>query len=286
VIRRLALTVLVLALMLPAAPAPAQDDITRQLINACVGCRLPKDLHGRDLHGLRFVGSDLRDVDFSHANLSGAEFTGADLDGTRFDDANLRSARFVGVRLRRTSFARANTEGVQFVGAEVSQGDVDGPAARVILRDCTGCSLKDLDLHDADLRGIRIIGASLRGAKLAGAHLNDARLIGISAHGADLSRVDLRGANLVGASLRDARLGGATIGDAVLCSDNHGYYGGNVERRTACADLRSVDLHGLDFRAARYCSNDDRGEYRGCRTVTRQELTEYAHADLTGAQAP
>jgi uncharacterized protein YjbI with pentapeptide repeats len=294
VIRSLALAALALALAAPASPVlAADDDLTRQLINSCVGCRLPKDLHGRDLHALRFVGSDLRDVDFSHANLRDAEFTGANLDGTKFDDADLRNARFTGVRLRHTSFARANTDGAKFVGASVSQGDLDGPMGRTILRDCTGCSLQRVDLHDADLRGIKVVGASLNEAKLAGAKLNDAELVGVSARDADLSRTDLRGANLVGASLRDAKLSGATIGDAILCTRNsdNGSYFNDRERRTVCADLRGVDLHGLDFRAARYCTHDrtdgdDRAGARTCRTVTRQELLDYGHADLTGAQAP
>ncbi|MDB5028659.1 MAG: pentapeptide repeat protein [Candidatus Eremiobacteraeota bacterium] len=284
-IRQLALAALATLLAATAPPALAQDDVARQLIGSCVGCRLPHDLHGRDLHGLRFVGSDLRDVDLSHANLRGAEFTGANLDGTRFDDADLRNARFVGVRLRHTSFLRANTDGVRFVGAQVSQSDVDGASGRMILRDCTGCSLGGIDLHDADLRGIHVVGANLNDAKLAGAHLNDAHLVGVSARDADLSRVDLRGATLIGASLRGARLSGATIGDAMLCTENRGWSGARgTERRTVCTDLRGVDLHGLDFRAARFCSNDDDG--RTCRTVTRQELVEYGHADLTGAQAP
>ncbi len=190
--------------------------------------------------------------------------------------------QFVGVRLRRTSFARANTAGVRFVGASVTQADADGVAGRLILHDCTGCSLKGLDLHDADLRGSRVIGASLDDARLAGAHLNDARLVGASARDADLSRADLRGADLVATDLRNARLTGATIGDAVLCSENRD---GEAERRTACANLRGVDLHGVDLRAARYCTSDGT-QARTCRVVTRRELTEYAHADLTGAQAP
>ncbi|MBV8581891.1 MAG: pentapeptide repeat-containing protein [Candidatus Eremiobacteraeota bacterium] len=296
-IRSLATTVLALLLAAPAAPVHAQDDLARQLINSCVGCRLPHDLHGRDLHGLRFVGSDLHDTDLSHANLRGAEFTGANLDGTRFDDADLRDARFVGVRLRHTSFARANVEGVRFVGASVSQGDLDGPLGRTILRDCTGCSFAGADLHDADLRGIKIVGANLHDSNLAGARLNDARLVGINAHGSDFSRTDLRGADLVGANLHDARMNGATIGDAVLCSRNDddgdvvfsGDDGGY--RRTSCANLRGVDLHGLDFRAARYCagrtSARDGQDFRDvCRPVTRQELIDDAHANLTGALAP
>jgi uncharacterized protein YjbI with pentapeptide repeats len=182
VIRSFALAAAVLLVSLPPAAAVAQDDLARQLINSCVGCRLPKDLHGRDLHGLRFVGADLRDVDFSHANLNGAEFTGA------------------------------------------------------------------------GLRGVKIVGANLNDAKLAGARLND------------------------------ARLAGATVGDAILCADNRG--GDDFAPRTVCADLRGADLHGVDLRAARHCSDDERSAARSCRPVTRAELTDLAHADLTGALAP
>ena len=106
-IRYLVAAAALLLIGLPPAPVRADDDLTRKLIDACVGCRLPKDLHGRDLHGLHFVGADLRDADLTHANLNAAEFTGANLDGTRFDDADLRNAQLVGVRLRHTSFARA-----------------------------------------------------------------------------------------------------------------------------------------------------------------------------------
>ena len=98
----------------------------RQLVNACTGCRFPHDLHGRDLHGLRFVGADLRDVDFSHANLSGAQFTGADLQNARFDDADLRNARFAGVRFGNTSFARANTAGIVMEGVRLDARSIVG----------------------------------------------------------------------------------------------------------------------------------------------------------------
>ena len=120
-LRPLVLTALAFALAVPAAPArAADDDLIRQLINACVGCRFPKDLHGRDLHGLRFVGADLVGVDFSHANLNGATFTGCDLENAKFDDADLRNARFVGTHLANTSFARAKLDGVKMQGADFS----------------------------------------------------------------------------------------------------------------------------------------------------------------------
>jgi hypothetical protein len=118
VIRSLSFAVAVALIGLPPGPALAQDDLARQLINACVGCRFPKDLHGRDLHGLHFVGADLRGADFTHANLNGAVFTGCDLENARFDDADLRNARFVGVSFAGTSFARAKLDGISLRGVD------------------------------------------------------------------------------------------------------------------------------------------------------------------------
>ncbi|BDE06088.1 hypothetical protein WPS_13640 [Vulcanimicrobium alpinum] len=123
-------------LLLGAVPARADDDLTRRLIDQCVGCTFPKDLRGRDLHDLRFVGSDLRDVDFSNAKLSGARFVGADLAGARFDGADLRNARFEGVRFRRTSFARAKIDGVRMTGVDLS-----------------GTAIVGTDPHAFDVRG-------------------------------------------------------------------------------------------------------------------------------------
>ncbi|HEY4439086.1 MAG TPA: pentapeptide repeat-containing protein [Candidatus Elarobacter sp.] len=168
------------------------------MIDGCVGCRFPTDMHGRDLHGVRFVGSDLRGADFTRADLHDAHFVGSDLHGARFDDANLHGAEFVGANLR----------------------------------------------------------------------------------GASLARVDFHGSRLIAANLRDAKLTNATLGDVVLCVAS------DAERddgdHTSCANLRGVDLRGLDLRAARWCSNHG----ATCRPVTRDELVRLAHADLDGAQAP
>ncbi|HZX68281.1 MAG TPA: pentapeptide repeat-containing protein [Candidatus Elarobacter sp.] len=283
-IRTLAIVAAVLLVGLPAGPVRANDDdLTRKLIDSCIGCRLPKDLHGRDLHGLKFVGADLRDADLTHTNLSDAEFTGSNLEGARFDDADLRNAGFIGARLRHTSFLRANIAGAHFVGIKVSPEDVTSAVGRAIIHDCTGCSLQGLDLHDADLRGMKAVGANLSEIKLSGARLNDANLVGARVIDADLSRTDLRGAELVATKLRGTKLTGATIGDAVLCADNRRHEDWS---RPICADLRGVDLQGLDLRAARFCSNDEASSNRTCRTVTRAELIDLAHADLTGALAP
>ncbi|HZX68280.1 MAG TPA: pentapeptide repeat-containing protein [Candidatus Elarobacter sp.] len=138
--RPIALAALTLLLAVPAAPALAQDDFTRQLIDQCVGCRFPKDLHGRDLHGLRFVGADLRGVDFSHANLNGAVFTGCDLENAKFDDADLRNVRFIGAQLSSASFARAKMDGVTLRGADLAPRSSRSTSYRLPV-------IRDLDIY-------------------------------------------------------------------------------------------------------------------------------------------
>jgi len=149
--RRLALIAAIALLVLPpGAPARAEDDLVRQLVNACTGCRFPKDLHGRDLHGLHFVGADLRGVDFSRANLSGAAFVGADLQDARFDDADLRNVRFTGVRFGNTSFARAKTDGIVMEGVRLDARSIVGADYKSFVRGCTGCDLREMSASSAE----------------------------------------------------------------------------------------------------------------------------------------
>ena len=137
----LALSVLALTLAVPAAPAGAEDDLVRQLVNACTGCRFPHDLRGRDLHGLHFVGAALRGVDLSRANVNGAVFTGADLENARFDDADLRNTRFTGVRFANTSFARAKLDNITMEGVRLGPGAIVGADWTSFVRRCVGCDL-------------------------------------------------------------------------------------------------------------------------------------------------
>jgi uncharacterized protein YjbI with pentapeptide repeats len=281
---------LIASTLLFAAPAVAHDTTTvRGLLSTCVGCRLPHDLRGADLHDITFVGDDLGGVDFSGANLRAAKFTGDDLDGARFDNADLREAKFIGVSFRNVSFTGAKLDGMTFVGVKVAAGTESPAFERQVLRDCVGCNLESLDLHGQDLRGVHIVGSNLRETNLHGANLRDGNLVGINATSADLSSADLSGSKLVGAMLRGAQLHGATIGDAVLCNrsdDNENTSQPGIYRHTSCVDLRGVDLHGIDLRAARWCDNHDSDDASGaldCRPVTRDELISIAHADLAGA---
>ena len=151
-IRPLLLAALAFTIAVPAVPAAAEDDLVRQLVNACVGCRFPKDLRGRDLHGLRFVGADLNGVDFTRANLNGASFTGSDLEDAKFDDADLRNVRFTGVRFRNTSMLRAKVEGIRMEGVRLDGRSIVGADFRTFLRGCTGCDLREMQISRVERR--------------------------------------------------------------------------------------------------------------------------------------
>ena len=148
------------------ALAAAADELPRALIDGCVGCRLPHDLHGRDLHGVHVVGSDLRGADLRGADLHDAHFTGANLRDAHLDEANLRGAEFVGANLRGASLARVDLHGSRFIAANLRGATLTGAT----LGDAVVCSANDgatdgnptacsnlrgIDFHGLDLRGLR-----------------------------------------------------------------------------------------------------------------------------------
>jgi uncharacterized protein YjbI with pentapeptide repeats len=147
-------------------------------------------LRGRDLSGAVLIGSDLRKVDFTGANLSLARLDWADAAGAQFGCAD------TGVRgkkswpddgctwLRGASLANANLQGASFVNAHME-----------------GCILVE-----AQLQGAKLAGAVLQAAVLAGAALTAADLTGAKLHGAYLLET-----NFVGALLSSAELPWALI---------------------------------------------------------------------------
>src|SRR5579883_1831076 len=180
------------------------------------------DLSDLDFKRAKLAGANLYGVDLSRSDLSGADLSGADLDhavitATNFSNANLYDIAAYS-RLEPSS-----AEAPSFAGADLS-------GAELLAR------LTDVDLHGANLSGLRIgfsaglprtplrndlSGCNLAGAKLAGADLHevrlsfskleDADLSGANLVGADLTQVDLTGANLAGANLANADLDGAVL---------------------------------------------------------------------------
>ena len=105
-------------------------------------------------------------------------------------------------------------------------------------------SVKDIDLHDAnlsgadlycsDLHGANLLGANLSGSDLHCANLRGANLYCANLYCANLHDANLRGANLYCANLRDANLRGAnlysanlheSIGPALQCPEYGAFVG-------------------------------------------------------------
>jgi uncharacterized protein YjbI with pentapeptide repeats len=163
-------------------------------------------LRGRDLRGAVLIGSDLRKVDFTGANLSLARLDWADAAGAQFgcgdtgvpgktiwpDDGCtwLRGTSLANAKLQGTSFANAHMEGCILVEAELQ-----------------GANLAGVELQVAVLTGADLTAANLTGAKLQGAYLLETNFAGALLNGAQLSRA------LIDASKFEfASIGSSTIG--------------------------------------------------------------------------
>jgi len=213
------------------------------------------------LHGARFDGARVYEVDFVRADLRGASFVGASVHEALFLDVELGGADFSGARvtapdLRGVDLSAAVLSGAEFLNPIVDHGtrwpEGFAPTGPVLIeagagledanlygRDIAKMSLEGINLHDCDCRHIDASGSVLIGADLRSADLRDASLDESVLRGADLRHADLEGASLRNADLSEADLQHADLRDADLRgADLRG------------ADLRRVTLEGADLRQA------------------------------------
>ena len=134
----------------------------------CIGCDFEHaDLHGADLRGVRYTGSNLAHANlhatnfgdamvlggnFSNADASNAVFTNARLLGANFNDTNLTSADLQHANLMGAVFRNATLTNAQFQNAVVcvhSSRPDDNPQTSCI-----------------DLSGATVAGANFRGAQM------------------------------------------------------------------------------------------------------------------------
>ncbi len=119
---------------------------------------------------------DLRDFDFSYADLQGADFRGKILySKTSFQCADLRKAILTGLNLDKSCFDSAKLDhavldGSSFVGADFESVSLKNASLKgAILQNATfgEANLNGADLTDADLTGANLSGASLRRVNLS-----------------------------------------------------------------------------------------------------------------------
>ncbi|MBO3464155.1 pentapeptide repeat-containing protein [Aetokthonos hydrillicola CCALA 1050] len=149
-----------------------------------------------------------------------------------------------------------------------AKGQIDSPARLTALKKLVklGEPLKNIPLHNANLKSANFNGVNLSGAYLDRANLNGANLYQANLNGANLYQANLNGAllnraflnssflngtNLAGANLNGAFLSGAFLESANLNSSNlndANLNGANLNR----ARLMSANLNGAKLVSANF----------------------------------
>ena len=126
-------TILAMVLFIPFAEIFA---ITPPEIRNQDELKITKDMHGQDLTGYEFVKLDLRNIDFSKADLraaifnnsqlQGSDLRGADLEDAvafacNFEGADLRDANLTQTLLMESNFDNSLIEGADFTDAVISR---------------------------------------------------------------------------------------------------------------------------------------------------------------------
>ena len=97
---------------------------------------------------LNFSGREIKNKNFSGANLTGADFSMAVIVNTNFDGANLTHA----------NFTKAMFKNSTLVGAILKEANLQGASLR-------GINLKGADLGGANLNGVELLNAITEGCK-------------------------------------------------------------------------------------------------------------------------
>ncbi|KAI3877393.1 hypothetical protein MKX03_026450 [Papaver bracteatum] len=155
------------------------------------------DLSKLDLSYVDFSFACLKNVFFSRANLQCAKFRDVDAGGSIFHNANLRECEFTGANLQGALLAGANLQSANLQDACLIECSFCGADLRT-------AHLQTADLTNANLEGANLEGANLKGAVLSGANLQGANLQRAYLRHVDLRDTHLVGAKLDGANLLGA----------------------------------------------------------------------------------
>ncbi len=212
----------------------------------------PSNLSRADLREASLVNTRPYNLNLEQANLQRANLEGTIFKDVRLSGANLKDANLAQADLRDTDLSGVKLEGANLEGALINckslvsldTGDWKGEmtfnqkldawrsrGGRFTLK---GEDLMDIDLSDADLRGLNFQATSFHEAKFKGADLRHANLQEIDYTPKELEGADLRHARLENSRFSYANLKGADLRHAHL-------------KR---AKFESTDLQGADLRYA------------------------------------
>ncbi|MFO0553812.1 MAG: DUF2169 domain-containing protein [Polyangiaceae bacterium] len=236
--------------------------------------------------------ADLRERDFSGANLAGANLAGANLERANLARANLKGANLRGAKLSRAILYRANLEGADLFGADLTLAHLaEVRASRADLREAylTEAFLEDAVLESAKLDSTRAEYAIFERAKLPGASLRGSNLSHADFTGADLCDADLRSctaelalfanARAERTDFEDSEFKQTSFVDAVLVRAR--LVGVKAPKAFFMrAELDEADLSFGDFRDAHFTE----GSIKGARFYgTNLRGARFYRADLRGS---
>ncbi|BAT53191.1 heterocyst-specific glycolipids-directing protein HglK [Nostoc sp. NIES-3756] len=172
------------------------------------------DLSQAQMKQANFTDANLSRVIMTRSDLSRATLNRANLANARLIGANLSSAQLVGADLRNAVLENASLTGADLGDAKLQEANLYGARlGRVIaigtqlsFANLTKTSWQNSDLSGADLERANLSNADFSATRMTGAILRSAQLENANLQNADLSLVDLRGANVAGADFKNTIL--------------------------------------------------------------------------------
>lgn len=172
------------------------------------------DLSQAQMKQANFTDANLSRVLMTRSDLSRATLNRANLSNARLIGANLSSAQLVGADLRGAVLENASLTGADLGDAKLQEANLFGArlgrviaiGAQLSFANLTKTDWKSSDLSGADLERANLSNADLSATRMTGATLRSAQLENANLQNADLSLVDLRGANVAGADFKNTVL--------------------------------------------------------------------------------
>ncbi|MGP0058554.1 MAG: pentapeptide repeat-containing protein [Beijerinckiaceae bacterium] len=221
--------------------------------------KVTRSLRGRHFVSAIFDRADLRQVDFTGADLSFASLQSAKLDKAQFGCATLQfgCTQLQKADLSRAEMHRALLRGANMKGALLTFAKLDGAlleganmmgavldSAQLDDASMTSAQLQGASLNQADLRAADLSAAGMDGASLIGANLTATVLFYAQLQGADLTRASMFGALLDSALAQDASFENTQMQGASL---QWTYFNGAKFSKTS---VYGTDVSGARFKAA------------------------------------
>ncbi len=176
---------------------------------------------------------DLRNIDFSEANLSGADFSYSDLSGSNFEDAYIIGVNFNNAHINHCHFERSTATNAQFQHVDCIKSDFTKANLNyaifneALLDDCifdktflnmTSFIESDgdnLSFNSADLICTNFTGASCHGVTFGDAYINNVNFSKAFMKDAIFSGATIISTNFWRANINNAHFVGTKIGDNV-----------------------------------------------------------------------